>query len=274
MDAGHARAINRFVFYLAAPSLGISVIARAEPAEIAWGPALVYLASELFVYAVVFFLMRRVFHRSAGEALLLGMTAIFANHVFFVLPIAEVFYVDAARAMAGLILLDIALVFCGSVLLTDFVTGSGRPGDTARGLLKNPFVYAPPAGLILGWLGPAAPPGLWTFLEFTSAAAAPVVLFSLGITLAAAPVFPIRLPCWTVTAAKLLAMPALVWAGLGALPHSGDLAPVIALIVAAGPCGAMPYVIATQYGVPTGTIAKTILISTVLSLFLLAFLLP
>ena len=58
-----------------------------------------------------------------GEALLLGMAAVFANHVFFVLPIAERFYGDAAAEnMAGLVFLDVAVIFCGTVLLTEILT--------------------------------------------------------------------------------------------------------------------------------------------------------
>ena len=271
MDTGHAQAINRYVFYLAAPALGISVIGRADPSAISWGPPLVYFATEAVVYAAVFTVMRFVFRRETGEALLLGMTAVFANHVFFVLPIAEHFYPDAAKAISGIVLVDIAVVFCGSVLLAEIVTGSDGLGTTVRRLLTNPFVYAPPLGLLVGSIGDGVPDGVWTFLKFTSASAAPIVLFSLGITLAAAPIFPIRLPCWTVMAAKLGVVPLIVWTGLSALPAP---LPPVPLLVAAGPCGAMPYVIASQYGIRTGTIAKTILLSTVISLASLAFLLP
>lgn|GEM_PF-6568741 len=48
----------------------------------------------------------------------------------------------------------------------------------------------------------------------------------------------------------------------------------ITLRAAAGPFGAMPCVIATQYGIRTVTIAKTILISTLISPVSLSVLLP
>lgn len=273
----HAQAINRFVFYVGAPAIGVSVIGKASPGTIDWPPVLTYFVSELIVYALIFILMGFVFKRDKGEALLLGMTAVFANHIFFVLPIAERFYgAGAAQAMAGIVLFDAAVLFCGSVILTELVTG-GKAGlsDTVARLLRNPFVYAVPLGLILGAIGPAAPSGVWTFLDFTSAAAAPVTLFSLGITLATSPIFPIRLPCWSVAVAKLALLPVLVWGGLTVLEQPlTDLTPTIVLLVAIGPCGAMPYVIATQYGVRTVTIAKTVMISTVISLFSLALMLP
>jgi predicted permease len=277
MDVSHAVAINRFVFFIAAPALGVSVIGRAEPGAIDWAPVGVYFAAQLAVYLGVFLLMRLAFRRDPGEALLLGMTAVFANHIFFVLPISERFYgAAAAEGMAGILLLDIAVIFCASALMAEILTSKARGvGRTLAMLARNPFVYAPPAGVLLGVLGPAVPSGIWTFLTFTSAAAAPIVLFSLGITLAASPIFPIRLPCWSVAAAKLGVMPALVWSGLNALDGGMDgTARAITLLVAAGPCGAMPFVIATQYGIRTVTIAKTILISTLGSLLTLSVLLP
>ncbi|MBT8456722.1 MAG: hypothetical protein HKO95_03160 [Rhodobacteraceae bacterium] len=276
MDASHAQAINRFVFYLAAPALGIAVIGRAAFDTIHWPAVGVYFAAELAVYAAVFALMRFAFKRDLGEALLLGMTAVFANHVFFVLPIAErSFGAEAAIPMAGIVLIDIAVIFIGSVLLTEIIASDNRSlRRTLAGLARNPFVYAPPIGLALGALGATAPSGIWTFLDFTAAAAAPVVLFSLGITLGTAPIFPVRLPCWSVTMAKLFAVPALAWGGLDAVGPMEPLTRDITLLVAAGPCGAMPYVIATQYNIRTQTIAKTVLLSTVLSLVTLSVLLP
>lgn len=275
LETGDARSINRYTFFVAVPALVMSVIGSSRPAEIWWTPALIYLAAELLIYATVFSLMRFVFRREKGEALLLGMTAVFANHILFVLPIAEPFYPDARSGMAGMMVLDGVILFCGSVFLTELLTGEGGVKSAVARLAGNPFVYAVPLGLILGLLGPLAPSGIWTFLDFAAATAAPVALFTLGITLAAAPIWPVRLPCWSVALSKLIAMPTLVWLGFskaGIPPESLDH--TILILAAAGPCGAMPFVIATQYGVPTGTIAKTIFVSTVLSLISLALLLP
>lgn len=277
MDTGHAAAINRFVFYIAAPALGVSVIGQADPGAIDWPPVAIYFGAQMAVYLAVFLLMRFGFRRDPGEALLLGMTAVFANHIFFVLPITErVYGAAAAEGMAGILLLDIAVIFCATALLAEILTSEERGlGRTMRMLARNPFVYAPPLGLLIGALGPAVPAGVWTFLGFTSAAAAPIVLFSLGITLAASPIFPIRLPCWCVAAAKLAAMPLLVWSGMNVIDGGMDApAREITLLVAAGPCGALPFVIATQFGIRTVTIAKTVLISTLVSLLSLSVLLP
>jgi malonate transporter len=46
----------------------------------------------------------------------------------------------------------------------------------------------------------------------------------------------------------------------------------MAFLVAAGPCGAMPFVIALQYNIKPTVIAKAVLISTTLSLLSLSLL--
>ena len=108
-----------------------------------------------------------------------------------------------------------------------------------------------------------------TFAEFGGAAAAPVLLFALGITLAGSDIRRIGKAVWTVVGVKLLIHPAIVFGLLGTVTAS-QFTSDITLMVAAGPCGAMPFVIATQYGVKTENIAKAVLISTTLSILSLA----
>ena len=92
------------------------------------------------------------------------------------------------------------------------------------------------------------------------------------MVLAAAPLTRMGPMMWTVVTMKLAVHPVLVWLGLGMQPGIEGLDSLVPILVAAGPCGAMPFVIATQYGVPTETIAKTILVSTTLSVLSLAIL--
>ena len=71
--------------------------------------------------------------------------------------------------------------------------------------------------------------------------------------------------------AKIIIHPALVFVFTGMTtltPGWGD----IALLAAAGPSGAMPFVIALEYGIRTETIAKVVLVSTLFSLLTLSVL--
>jgi len=272
-DVEFARVLNRFTFYIAQPALVYFVVARAPFAAFDYRALGLYFVSEVAVYALGYWVTRRYFGRDHREALLLGMTCAFVNHVFYILPIAERIYgEEAAATIAGIIIVDIAVLFCGTVLILDMMkAGSASPVKIAGMMVRNPAFLAIVAGLATYALEPLAPQGLFTFAEFVGRAAPPTSLFALGIIMAGA---DFRRPggaTWSVVGIKTLIHPILLLTMFSVTEVDADKAQ-IALLVAAGPCGAMPFVIALQYGVKTETIARAILISTGITLFTLAWL--
>lgn len=233
----------------------------------------IYFSAQLLVYVATSLFMYYRLGREKGEALLLGMTAVFVNHVFFVLPIVERIYGPAATIpIAGIVLVDAGLVFCGTVLAMDLMQARNPSPYKVLGLLvRNPFLIASVLGMLAWAVKPLVPQGLFTFATFVGAAAPPTSLFALGIILANNPIHPIGAATWSVVAAKIAFHPVLVFAfaSFTTVPSEwGDMT----LLVAAGPCGAMPFVIALQYGVNTETIAKAVIVSTLLSLLTLSIL--
>ena len=272
-DADFARTLNRFVFFIAQPALVFFIVARAPFAAFDYRALGLYLLSEIAVYALGYWVTRRFFGRDRREALLLGMTCAFVNHVFYVLPIAERIYgEEAASLIAGIIIVDVALLFCGTILILDVMkAGSASPLRVAGMMGRNPAFLAILAGLAANLAEPLSPQGLFTFAEFVGSAAPPASLFALGIIIAGA---DFRRPggaTFSVVGIKVLVHPLLLFAMIAVGEIDVDKADV-AMLVAAGPCGAMPFVIALQYGVRTDTIARAILISSVLTLFSLAWL--
>jgi len=65
---------------------------------------------------------------------------------------------------------------------------------------------------------------------------------------------------------KLLFMPFAAWIFLYLVFRVTPEWANPAMLVAAGPAGAMPYVLALQYQVPVASIARIIMVSTVISL--------
>lgn len=272
-DVPVAQAINKFVFFVATPALIFSIISRAPIDQFDLRALGIYFSAQLLVYLVTSLFMYCRLGREKGEALLLGMTAVFVNHVFFVLPIAERIYGPAATIpIAGIVLVDVGLVFCGTVLAMDLMQARNPSPYKVMGLLiRNPFLIASVLGMLAWAVSPMVPQGLFTFATFVGAAAPPTSLFALGIILAKNPIRPIGAATLSVVTAKIALHPVLVitFAGFVTLsPEWGDMT----LLVAAGPCGAMPFVIALQYGVNTETIAKSVIVSTLLSLLTLSML--
>lgn len=272
-DAVFAKSLNRFVFYIAQPALIFYIVARAPFGAFVWEALAIYFVTEVAVYALGAWVACKWFKRPLPEALLLGMTCAFVNHVFYVLPIAELIYgPDAAVPIAGVIVVDIAVLFCGTILILDMLkAGSARPIAVAGMMLRNPALLAIIAAVGVNVAAELAPPGVFTFAQFVGQAAPPASLFALGIVMAATKFWPIGGATISIVSIKVLIHPAIA-IGLFTLMQTELEWADILLLVAAGPCGAMPFVIALQYGVKTDTIAKAILISTVLTLFTLAYL--
>lgn len=273
LDVPTAQAVNKFVFYVATPALVFSIISDAPIAQFDFRALGAYFCAQILVYAGTALFARIKLGRDKAEALLLGMTAAFVNHVFFVLPIAERVYGSAAaQPIAGIVLVDAAIVFCATVLVVDLMQEQNPSPLRIAGLLfRNPFLIASLLG-ILAWVArPLMPQGLFTYALFAGSAAAPAALFALGVILASRPVRPLGAATWSVVAAKIAIHPALVLLFTGFVVPSAEWKE-ITLLVAAGPCGAMPFVIALQFGIRTDTIARAVLVSTIFSLATLSLL--
>jgi malonate transporter and related proteins len=276
-DAVAAGILNRFVFFIGAPALLFSLLNKASIAEFEWRVLLLYFVSEIAIYAGGAALARFVYKRAWRESLLLGMTACFVNHVFFVLPMARVLYGDAASApIAAIITVDSVLIFALTVVGLELsVPGVHSARKVLFMLLKHPLLQAIAAGVGVNLWGIPLHAGVNTFANFVGAAASPVALFALGIILVSSAAQGLDKAALAVTGLKVVAHPLLAWVLFSSLSFSSGATAnpawiSSALLVAAGPCGAMPFVLALQYRIPVATIARAIAYSTLISLVTLA----
>ncbi len=273
-DTASAQAINRFVFYVAVPALLFSLLSDAAFTQVDWRLPVLYFISETILFTAGTFVARFVFHRSVGESLLLGMASCFVNHVFFVLPIAQYLYGDQATVpITAVIVVDTTVIFAGTIIGLEIASHRDEPlWKVGRFFVRNPVLVAIFLGMTVNLTGIGVPAGVMTFCIFTGAAAAPAALFSLGVILATATGRGFDGAAGAITALKTLVHPMV--AGLlylvlgGELRLSGDAS----LLIAAGPCGAMPFVLALQYKIPSESIGRAIVYSTVASLVTLAVL--
>ncbi len=268
-----ARSLNKFVFFIAQPALIFILLAKA-PFQDYDIPALgLYFASEMIVYAIGTWIAHKIFDREIREALLIGMTCAFVNHLYYVLPIATLIYGQSAAApITAAIIVDLAVLFCGTIFLMDLLApGKLSPQATALKIIKNPALIALVAGILANLFTPLLPSGLMTYAGFASTAAAPVTLFALGVIMSETKLRPLGGIIVAVLVLKIVVHPTLAYFGVSILDISLDWKDPI-ILLAAGPCGAMPFVIALQYNIRTEVMTKTILISTVLTLASLAVL--
>lgn len=275
-DAAMAGVINRFVIMVALPALLFSFLATAPFEAFDWLLLGVYFGSSIALYLAGFLIMRFGFGLGPRESILLGMAACFTNHVFFVIYIATILYGEAAsEPILAIITFDAFVIFGGTFLLMDIVVSGARsPFEALKILVKNPMILALLIGLPVGLLNVPVHDGLMTYARFVGGAAAPASMFALGVVLSTVALVKFDGPALTVSALKLFVHPLLVAGAflMLALPAPGasDLWARTILLAAAGPCGAMPFVIALQHGVRTDRIIRAIIYSTLASLLTLA----
>lgn len=267
-DFNMAMAINRFVMFVGMPALGFRLLATAPLEEFNLAMLGGYFFTEMVMYAGGFAIGRYFFNADIKEAALLGLALALTNHVLFVLPIATaLFGEEAVTPIIAIISMDGILVFCGTIVLMDILaTKDTTPGHTAMKIASNPPLVAMVLGLCAGLADLPIPKGADVFLKLLADAAAPVLLFALGVILSQPqkddrPMLPVA-----ITGMKLIVHPLLAWAVFAGVLN---LAPEVqhpAMMVAAAPCGVMAFMLALNYGVRVDAIARAIFYTAIGSL--------
>ena len=272
-DRASAEGINRFVFLLAVPAVTFHLIVTANTSAFEWGAVLGYLACEVAIYAGFALLARYAFGLGPRESLLLGMTCGFTNTVFFVLPIASALHgADSALPVVAIITVDSTVIFAGTVMVMDVLSHrEGGPLKVLTMLARNPLVVSLALGIAVTVLKVPVPAGVINFTRFAGGSAAPAALFALGVIMSAVPLSRFGGASLAAALVKVAAMPLIVLAAM-TVGAPGGAWPDTMVLIAAGPCGAMPFVVALRYGVATDRIAAAIIMSTVISTFTLAVL--
>lgn len=267
-DFGMAMTINKFVTFVAMPTLAFRLLARAPLEEFDFSLLSGFFVTELAMYAAGFVIGRYIFGADIKESVLLGLASALTNHFLYVLPIATTLFGEAAvTPIISIVTMDVIIIFSGTIILMEVLaTKDGSSGKTISKIARNPLLIAMVFGLLAGILKLPIPKGIDVFLVFAGGAAAPCLLFSLGVILSqpqkkTRPMLPVA-----ITGLKLIVHPILAWIILVSIP--GILPDILnsAMMVAAAPCGVMAFMIALNYGVRVDAIAKAILYTSVGSL--------
>jgi predicted permease len=135
-----------------------------------------------------------------------------------------------------------------------------------RGALLNPLLAAIVLGAGVAAGGLVIPGALDRFLIFLGAAAAPTALFALGGALAFQRIDRATASAATsVTVAKLVAYPALVWWVLGGLLGLAPFWVQSGVLLASLPSAGSNYVVAKRYQADAERVSAAIVLSTVVS---------
>jgi hypothetical protein len=263
LGPGAETVLARLVFFVAAPALLVVTLANTPVAGVFTAAFVPFVASTVVVATAVAAVARWRWRLGRGDGMVAALCASYVNGGYLGIPIAAFVLGDVSFAVPVL-LFQVLLFTPVALMLLD-----ARPG--VRGLLalplRNPVILACAAGLAITVSGWSPPADLLRPFELTGAAAIPLALLALGLSLGGArpldngPDAEMR---YAVVAAKVLAQPALAYLVGWLLGLEGTL--LLAAVVMSGlPTAQNVFVYATRFGRAPGLARDAVVLSTVLA---------
>jgi predicted permease len=280
LDLTAQAVLSRLSFFVASPALMVTVLGRADIADVL-SKNLVATAAGVLACAALYLLPARLlWRRPAADAVVGTLCAVYVNAGNLGLPIAAYVLGDAAL-VAPTLLMQLLVLQPLALLVLDHAT-SARRFSVGRALarpLTNPLTVGSLLGVALALTGIALPTAVRDPLELVGGMAVPAMLLAYGVSLRLGPkpghgTSPAEIG-W-ITVLKLVVQPAVVY-GVARFVLGVDEAGLLAVTVLATlPTAQNIFVHATRYDEGVVLARDSIFLTTVLSvpaLFVVAALL-
>lgn len=273
LDARMTQGLSAYVYWIGFPALlihSLSRLGRPGP-DFLTGLAAYAGAGLAVMFAVV--LAGRLLGWSKAERAGAGMASGVGNSAFLALPItAAVLGAETARLVSGVVAIDFVVMAATGVGLLGWAAGRSVWRSTLQAF-RNPVVAAALAGVALALLDLALPEPLDRAVGMAAASGSPVGLVALGAALGLreteGEASPAAGPVVLAAVAKLVIFPLLAWLAVGLTP-----APIAfragATLLAAAPTAVNVFIQTRAYGVFPRGAARTVALTTALSLVTLA----
>jgi malonate transporter len=269
-----------FVFNFAIPVLLLRSMAGLEiPEDIPWSFLVAFYTGSLTVWALGIATARLAFDRPMDQAAIFGMSAAFSNTVMVGIPVVLTAFGPEATLPLFLIISFHSAVFMPLTAgLIQWSRGRGvawreRVRELVRVLARNPIVLGLAAGTVLNLTGVALPAPVDRTLELLGSAAVPCALFSMGAALAGYSLAGDLHAPTALAVLKLLVHPLVVWTVGRWLLQVDGLWLSVAVVMAAMPSGINVYLFGARYEAAADVAARTVLLTSLLSVATLSVLL-
>ncbi len=279
LDASIGDALGDFVFTIAIPVLIFRTLATSSLDDVSpWGFWFAYFSGVAVVWTLGTIVVRRLFKREARAGVIGGISAGFANTVLVGIPLVTALYgEDGLVPIFVLISIHLPLLTVVCALLMERAavqdgTGSGRSvaailGTVVRNLIGNPIVIGILAAAAWRLAGLPVSGLLADVLSKIAAAAVPVALFSLGMSMVHYGVRGNLAPAVILSALKTLVMPAVVYVIAAKVVHLPPMWVGVATLTAACPTGVNAFLFANRYGTGHAISANSITFTTAAAVF-------
>jgi predicted permease len=263
-------ALTRFVFAVAVPALLfrlMSDFSRMPPVDARL--LLAFFGGCLIVFAIGRMLGRYLFALDGSGQSVFAIGGVFSNNVLLGVPIAKVTLGDPAMPTVSLIVVFNALVLWTLVTVSVEWARTGHASlagfaQTAWNVVRNPVVAGILLGTAWGLAGIPLPGVVDRTLQLVGEAAVPLSLIVLGMGLAEYGIAEGWRESAAIVVLKLAMLPLAVYglARLIALPPTETQA---VTLLASLPVGANVYLMSRAFGVLSGPVATSLIVSTALA---------
>ncbi len=279
LGADAVDSLNKFVAWLALPALLFQSMAQVSWREINQPAYVATMALSIVVVFAASLVLDRRRGLRLGAASIKAMAGAYANTGYMGVPLCLVLYGSEGLPPAVIAtILTASVLFAGTIALIEIDRqGGGQWRSTLAkvswSLLRNPLVSAPLLGLAVAASGLPVPQPVFQFTGLLGAAAAPCALVTIGLFLSRGQArVPGRALPWRIVAFKLVLQPLTAFLLVYWVFDMPPMWAGIAILLNATPIGTGPFMLAQLYGHEPAETSRAILLSTVLSLPLLALL--
>lgn len=256
--------LSEFAVGVALPALLFRTMVGADfHGTVPWQLWLCYFAAAGLAWTAGHLVTTRVFRRDSAAGVVGGVGSAFSNTVLLGIPLVlGVFGQPGMEVLSLIVAVHLPILMMASIVLFEiFGRGDGEPiplTDLAiefvRKMLTNPLIVGILAGLPLPSLAVR-------FVDALAGIGGPLALFAMGLGLRKFGISGNVVPAVTLSAVKLVLMPAvalaIVW--FAGLP---PLVAKVAVATAALPSGINSYLIAVQFGTGQALASNQMTIST------------
>lgn len=269
--------LNRFVVWLGLPALFFDVTASANWDDL-YHPefTLAFTIAGLIVFFAL--LPFRVRTRGLADGSVEALNAAYPNSGYMGFPLGLLVFGPESYPLVTIsAILTVCLYFGLALVFVEIGIGQERRiwpmiRTVVLSLIRNPLFVAPVLGVGFAASGLPMPTGAATFLDLLGGAASPCALVAIGTFMADnRGTDSERTPGLALlTTAKLIALPLIAWILTYFVFDMPKAQADLAILLCALPTGTGPFMLAQYYGRGAAITARTILYSTVGSVFTLS----
>lgn len=269
-DDNWSEVLNKFALYISLPALIFSSLINTNPENLIREEVLFANIILIILFILTVFAITKVWHVDKKLANTYIMCGFFGNIAYIGLPFITSLFPDAAGATSIIIAIHIVIAFT----LGLYILESSKSKDVGvktiiKSIVKNPMIISVALGLGILYSGITVPGTINRAVSMLAASASPVVLISIGLFIARKISWDKTLMhAFFISGLKILVLPMLFLLASRLSNISSEY--TISIIEAGMPVALTNFALSELYPMDKKLTAKSIIVSTILSLLTLS----